>query len=131
MAAGDDNNKKRVDPRGEVAMLREAIGEVLREAFRLPPSYSSSSSEKSEGETPQRKKPSSWSFHRGKKPHITYRDRQVKFDSDTHLKLLHGSLEHLLALRDAYPPGSANRHVMSQVCTRLKRLIKSLEKNDL
>ena len=56
-------------------------------------------------------------------------EKTVKFDSGSHLKLLKSTLEHLLALRDAYAGGSATRHVISQTCSRLKRLIARLEKN--
>ena len=57
-----------------------------------------------------------------------YKEKTVKFDSGSHLKLLKSTLEHLLSLRDAYANGSATRHIISQTCTRLKRLINKLEK---
>jgi hypothetical protein len=70
-----------------------------------------------------------WSYHMLKKPNLLYKEKTVKFDSGSHLKLLKSTLEHLLALRDAYAGGSATRHVISQTCSRLKRLIARLEKN--
>lgn len=70
-----------------------------------------------------------WSYHMVKKPNLLYKEKTVKFDSNSHLKLLKSTLEHLLGLRDAYAGGSATRHVISQTCTRLKRLIARLEKN--
>jgi hypothetical protein len=68
-----------------------------------------------------------WSYHMARKPELQYKERTVQFDSSSHLKLLKSTLEHLVALRNAYAAGSANRHVISQTCTRIKRLIAKLE----
>lgn len=70
-----------------------------------------------------------WTYHMVKKPNLLYKEKTVKFDSDSHLKLLKRTLKHLLALRNAYAGGSATRHIISQTCSRLKRLIARLEKN--
>ena len=70
-----------------------------------------------------------WTYHMVKKPNLLYKKKTVKFDSGSHLNLLKNTLEHLLSLRDAYAGGSATRHVISQTCSRLKRLIARLEKN--
>lgn len=70
-----------------------------------------------------------WSYRMVKKPNLLYKEKTVKFDSGSHLKLLKNTLEHLLGLRDAYAGGSATRHIISQTCTRLKRLITRLENN--
>lgn len=70
-----------------------------------------------------------WSFHMVKKPNLLYKEKSVQFDSDSHLKLLKNTLEHLLALKGAYANGSATKHIISQTCNRLKRLICRLEKN--
>ena len=64
-----------------------------------------------------------------KKPNLLYKEKTVKFDSNSHLKLLKSTLEHLLSLKDAYTNGSATKHIISQTCSRLKRLIARLEKN--
>jgi hypothetical protein len=74
------------------------------------------------------KKKKRWNFHMVKNPNMVYKEKTMQFDSTVHHGLLKKTLEHLLALRDAYASGSATRHVISQTCTRLKRLINKLEK---
>ena len=69
-----------------------------------------------------------WSFHMVKKPNFSYKEKTMVFDSNSHLKLLRNTLEHLLALKSAYSNGSATKHIISQTCSRLKRLIARLEK---
>lgn len=71
----------------------------------------------------------SWKFRAIKKPHLQYREKSVKIDSNGHLNMLKRTLGHLEGLRDVYHTGSANRHIISQTCSRLKRLIKRLEEN--
>lgn len=70
-------------------------------------------------------------FHGIRKPELTYKEKQVNVDSNKHLNMLKRTLDHLVALRSVYPTGSANRHIISQACTRIKRLINKLEKNSL
>ena len=70
-----------------------------------------------------------WRVHMIRKPDFVYKEKTVKVDSDRHLDMLHNTLEHLESLKGAYASGSATRHVISQTCTRLKRLINRLEKN--
>lgn len=70
-----------------------------------------------------------WRVHMIRKPDFVYKEKTVKVDSDRHLDMLHNTLEHLESLKGAYAAGSATRHVISQACTRLKRLINRLEKN--
>jgi hypothetical protein len=67
-----------------------------------------------------------WKF---RKPHISYKEKPVKVDGVRHHKMLLRTIAHLEALRDGYPAGSATRLVISQTCSRLKRLVKQLEKN--
>lgn len=75
------------------------------------------------------RKKKSWQFRAIRKPDFQYREKTVKLDSSNHLEMLKKTLEHLEALKDIYHTGSANRHVISQACTRIKRLVKRLEKN--
>lgn len=67
-----------------------------------------------------------WKF---RNPHISYKEKSVKVDGVRHHKMLLRTIAHLEALRDGYPTGSATRLVISQTCSRLKRLVKQLEKN--
>lgn len=69
-----------------------------------------------------------WNFHMVRNPNMVYKEKTMQFDSTSHHNLLKKTLDHLLALRDAYAAGSATRHIISQTCTRLKRLINKLEK---
>lgn len=71
-----------------------------------------------------------WRAHLIRKPDFVYKDKTVKVDSERHLSLLRNTLEHLESLKGAYANSSANRHIISQTCTRLKRLLKRLEKNN-
>lgn len=50
-------------------------------------------------------------------------------NSKKHLKMLKQTLQHLNALKKAYPQGSATRHVLTQACNRIKRLVSKLENN--
>jgi hypothetical protein len=70
-----------------------------------------------------------WSYHMVRKPELLYKEKTVQFDSGSHLSLLRNTLLHLISLRNAYASGSATRHIISQTCTRLKRLINKLENN--
>lgn len=69
-----------------------------------------------------------WRFRTFRKPALVYKDKELDIESAKHLAMLKQTLEHLIALRAIYPSGSANRHVISQACSRLKRLINKLEK---
>jgi hypothetical protein len=53
----------------------------------------------------------------------------VTMNSKKHLKMLKQTLQHLNALKKAYPQGSATRHVLTQACNRIKRLVSKLENN--
>lgn len=70
-------------------------------------------------------------FHYIRKPSVVYKEKQVKIDSNKHREMLERTLAHLIALRDVYPTGSANRHIISQACTRIKRLVIKLQKTVL
>lgn len=72
-----------------------------------------------------------WRFHNLRRPKLVYKEKQVKVDSDRHRTMLERTLAHLIALRDIYPVGSANRHIISQSCTRIKRLLNKIEKISL
>jgi hypothetical protein len=49
--------------------------------------------------------------------------KEMEFGSPEHVRVLKALLRGLQALRDCYPTGSANRHVYSSACYRLKKLI--------
>lgn len=49
--------------------------------------------------------------------------QEMDFGSPEHVKVLKAMLRGLQALRDCYNPGSANRHVYSAACHKLKKLI--------
>lgn len=53
----------------------------------------------------------------------------VAINSSQHLKMLRKTLKHLEALKRIYPKDSATRHVLTQACVRIKRLINKLENN--
>ena len=71
-----------------------------------------------------------WRFHMMKQPNLVYKEKTVQVDSVSHIKLLKNTLEHLEALKKTYAAGSANRHIIAQTCTRIKRLLAKLEKKD-
>lgn len=60
---------------------------------------------------------------------LSYKDKQIKFNSKKHTKLILTTLHHLEALKRVYPAGSAMRHLIGQVTTRLKRLASKLQNN--
>lgn len=60
---------------------------------------------------------------------FVYGDKTVGVETKKHYEMLCKTLMHLEALKSVYPRGSANRHILSQTCSRLKRLIARLEKN--
>jgi hypothetical protein len=62
-----------------------------------------------------------------RKPDFLYKEKNVSIDSAKHINLLKNTVEHLRALRSAYAAGSAMRHIISQTCSRLNRLVKKLE----
>ena len=66
-------------------------------------------------------------YHMVRKPDFSYREKSVQFSSEKHINLLKNTIEHLEALRSAYNPSSAMRHVISQACSRLRRLLNKLE----
>lgn len=68
-----------------------------------------------------------WKYHMVRKPDFLYKEKNVSIDSTKHIKLLKKTVEHLHALKSAYAIGSAMRHIISQTCTRLNRLVKKLE----
>jgi hypothetical protein len=70
----------------------------------------------------------SWKFRSVRKPKMSYREKDVKVDGKRHRAMLQRTLEHLTALRNVYHPNSSNRHILSQACTRIRRLLKQLEK---
>jgi hypothetical protein len=49
--------------------------------------------------------------------------KELEFGSPEHVKLLIGMLHGLQGLRDCYHTGSANRHVYSAACHKLRKLI--------
>lgn len=49
--------------------------------------------------------------------------KEMDFGSPEHVKVLKALLRGMQALRDCYNPGSANRHVYSSACHKLKKLI--------
>lgn len=49
--------------------------------------------------------------------------KEVEFGSPEHVRLLKGMLLGLQGLRDCYQTGSANRHVYSAACHKLRILI--------
>jgi len=49
--------------------------------------------------------------------------KELEFGSPEHVKVLKALLRGMQALRDCYNPGSANRHVYSLACFKLKKLI--------
>lgn len=70
----------------------------------------------------------SWSFSN----HSKVEDPALKLvaiNSTQHLKMLRKTLKHLEALKRIYPKDSATRHVLTQACVRIKRLINKLENN--
>jgi len=62
-----------------------------------------------------------------RKPGFLYKEKNVSIDSVKHINLLKNTVEHLQALKSAYAVGSAMRHIISQTCSRLNRLVKKLE----
>ena len=56
-----------------------------------------------------------------------YKEKNVSIDSTKHIGLLKNTIQHLQALKSAYAVGSARRHIISQTCSRLNRLVKKLE----
>lgn len=62
-----------------------------------------------------------------RKPDFIYKEKNVSIDSTRHINLLKKTVEHLRALKSAYTVGSAMRHIISQTCSRLNRLVKKLE----
>lgn len=56
-------------------------------------------------------------------------EKTVGIETKKHYNMLCKTLMHLEALKSVYARGSANRHILSQTCSRLKRLIARLEKN--
>lgn len=68
-----------------------------------------------------------WKYHMIRKPDFLYKEKNVLIDSAKHINLLKKTIEHLHALKSAYAIGSAMRHIVSQTCTRLNRLVKKLE----
>jgi hypothetical protein len=68
-----------------------------------------------------------WKYHMVRKPDFLYKEKNVSIDSAKHINLLKNTVEHLRALRSAYAAGSAMRHIISQTCSRLNRLVKKLE----
>jgi hypothetical protein len=73
-------------------------------------------------------KKKSYKFHMVKKPNFLYKEKQISIDSVKHISLLKKTVDHLEGLKTAYATGSAMRHIVSQTCSRLKRLIKRLER---
>jgi hypothetical protein len=67
-----------------------------------------------------------WNF-RQSHLNMDSRAKPVRIDSARHKRLLKQTIDHLMALKNAYPNGSANRHVISQACTRLKRVLARFE----
>ncbi|TXH09560.1 MAG: hypothetical protein E6R04_07570 [Spirochaetes bacterium] len=63
------------------------------------------------------------------KDDFVYGDKTVGVETKKHYDMLCKTLMHLEALKSVYERGSANRHILSQTCSRLKRLIARLEKN--
>lgn len=49
--------------------------------------------------------------------------KEMEFGGAEHLKILKALLKGMQSLRDCYNPGSANRHVYSSACHKLKKLI--------
>jgi hypothetical protein len=49
--------------------------------------------------------------------------KEMEFGSPDHVRVLKGILHALQSLRDCYQPGSANRHVYSSACHKLRKLI--------
>jgi hypothetical protein len=66
-------------------------------------------------------------YHMVRKPNLVYKEKSVHIDSSKHVSLLKNTIQHLEALRSAYAPSSAMRHIISQACSRLKRLLNKLE----
>lgn len=73
----------------------------------------------------------SWRFRSVKKPGMVYREKPVKVNSKRHLNMLQRTYDHLQALKACYAPSSSTRHILSQACVRIKRLLKQLEKTGL
>jgi hypothetical protein len=68
-----------------------------------------------------------WKYHMIRKPDFLYKEKNVSIDSTKHIGLLKNTIQHLQALKSAYAVGSAMRHIISQTCSRLNRLVKKLE----
>lgn len=49
--------------------------------------------------------------------------KEVEFGSSEHVRIMKGMLHGLQSLRDCYNLGSANRHVYSAACHKLRLLI--------
>lgn len=49
--------------------------------------------------------------------------KEMEFGGTEHVKVLKALLKGMQSLRDCYSPGSANRHVYSSACHKLKKLI--------
>lgn len=64
------------------------------------------------------------------KENVVFRigSREFEFGSKEHLKILSGLYNGLIALRNCYRPGSANRHVYSAACQKIKKIIEKYYK---
>lgn len=64
------------------------------------------------------------------KPVYRFGNKEMDFGSPEHVKLMKGLLVGLEGLRNCFKPGTANRHVYSAACHRIKKQIEKYSTNN-